>query len=211
MWNKFRWDMFITSFLPLWISIVITDGWSVYDVLSKKWNYDLSWEENLSSNIFSILLQSISVIVVIAVVSVSVLGINSFLKQKESSSNKPSGEITRAEKSGNISAEFLVAYILPLIAFDFTSLIGIVLFLIYFSVLAFLSIRNNYIYTNILLEFKEYKMYDCDITCNIMNLQQNYSNSLIISKVDLTQYVNKSIHYWDCENKVYIAMEQNDE
>lgn len=157
------------------------------------------------------MLQSISIIVVIAVVTISIRGINNFLKQKESLSNLPSGEITRAEKSGNISAEFLVAYILPLIAFDFTSLMGVVLFLIYFSVLAYLSIRNNYIYTNILLEFKKYKMYNCDITCNVMNSHQSYSNSLIISKVDLTQYVNKSINYWDFENKVYIAMEQNDE
>lgn len=211
MWNKFRWDMFITSFLPLWASIIITDIWSVIEILSNKWNYALSWLENLRSNIFLILLQSISVIIVLLAVSISIIGIKKFLKQKENSSNIPIGKITRAEKTGNMPVEFLVAYILPLIAFDFTSLMGVALFLIYFSLLAFLSIRNNYIYTNILLEFKKYKMYNCDIICNFMNLYHNYNNSLIISKVDLTQYINKEISYWDCENKVYIAMEKNDE
>ena len=211
MWNKFRWDMFITSFLPLWASIIITDIWSVIEILSNKWNYALSWVENLRSNIFLILLQSISVIIVILAVSISIIGIKKFLKQKENSSNTPIGKITRAEKTGNMPVEFLVAYILPLIAFDFSSLMGVALFLIYFSLLAFLSIRNNYIYTNILLEFKKYKMYNCDIMCNVMNLYHNYNNSLIISKVDLTQYINKEISYWDCENKVYIAMEKNDE
>ena len=107
--------------------------------------------------------------------------------------------------------EFLVAYVLPLIAFDFKSLVGIVLFLIYFSVLAFLSIRNNYIYINIYLEFKKYKMYNCDITRNVINKAKSYNNSLFISRVDLTQYVDKEISYWDCENKVYIVMEQKNE
>ena len=211
VWNKFKWDMFITSFLPLWVSIIVTDIWSAIEILLKNWDCDLNWLDNLRSNMFLILLQSISVIVVIIVVSVSICGINSFLKQREISSNLSKGIITRAKKSGNMPVEFLVAYVLPLIAFDFKSLVGIVLFLIYFSVLAFLSIRNNYIYINIYLEFKKYKMYNCDITRNVINKAKSYNNSLFISRVDLTQYVDKEISYWDCENKVYIVMEQKNE
>ena len=26
MWNKFKWDMFITSFLPLWFSIIVEEA-----------------------------------------------------------------------------------------------------------------------------------------------------------------------------------------
>ena len=54
-------------------------------------------------------------------------------------------------------------------------------------------------------------MYDCDIKYGVMNQEQVYNNSLIISKVDLTQYINKDIYYWDCQNNVYISMEKNDE
>ena len=25
MWKKFKWDMFVTSFIPLWLSIIVID------------------------------------------------------------------------------------------------------------------------------------------------------------------------------------------
>ena len=31
MWSKFKWDMFVTSFIPLWISIIIFDIWDIVD------------------------------------------------------------------------------------------------------------------------------------------------------------------------------------
>lgn len=42
-----------------------------------------------------------------------------------------------------LASEFLLAYILPMIAFDFGDMNELILFLIYFSVLVFLCIRNN--------------------------------------------------------------------
>lgn len=29
MWSKFKWDMFVTSFVPLWVSIIIFDVWDI--------------------------------------------------------------------------------------------------------------------------------------------------------------------------------------
>lgn len=31
MWLKFKWDMFVTSFIPLWISIIIFDLWDIVE------------------------------------------------------------------------------------------------------------------------------------------------------------------------------------
>ena len=31
MWLKFKWDMFVTSFIPLWLSIIIFDIWDLVD------------------------------------------------------------------------------------------------------------------------------------------------------------------------------------
>ena len=28
MWRKFKWDMFVTSFIPLWLSIIVIDAWN---------------------------------------------------------------------------------------------------------------------------------------------------------------------------------------
>lgn len=59
-----------------------------------------------------------------------------------------------ARRANKLSAEFLLAYILPMIAFDYSTCKGIVLFLIYFCVLSFLCVRNNNVYTNIFFELK---------------------------------------------------------
>ena len=93
-----------------------------------------------------------------------------------------------------------------MIAFDFSDLQGITLFVIYFAVLAFLCIRNNNIYTNILLEFKGYKMYICDIECDIMNRKHIYYDSLVISEDNLTLCEGNEISYWDFDNYIYIKI-----
>ena len=83
---------------------------------------------------------------------------NSFLKEKlTESKRRPKGIIEKATKANKLSSEFLLAYILPMIAFDFGNLKYLALFVIYFTVLAFLCIRNNNIYTNVLLEVKGYR------------------------------------------------------
>ena len=48
---------------------------------------------------------------------------------------------------------------------------------------------------------------DCDIECRVTNDTEIYADSLIISKYDLTQSINNSIKYWDCDNYIYIAVE----
>ena len=36
MWSKFKWDMFVTSFIPLWVSIIIFDVWDiVYNAITE--------------------------------------------------------------------------------------------------------------------------------------------------------------------------------
>lgn len=96
------------------------------------------------------------------------------------------------------------------LAFDFGEIKDIVLFVIYFSVLAYLCIRNNNIYTNILLEFKGYKMYNCDIECSVLEQKKIYHDSLIISEDDLTQMEENEIPYWDFDKYIYIAINEGE-
>lgn len=58
-------------------------------------------------------------------------------------------------------AEYLLSYILPLFAFDFTVWNGVVLFLIFFTILGFLCIKHNYFSVNIILEMAEFRFYNC--------------------------------------------------
>lgn len=161
--KKFKWDMFITSFMPLWISIMISNIWSLVDNGIKIWNY----KDNLICNICNIYkknLVSIFVVIIIFWIMISsICAVDSFLKDKSANQSAPKIKIKKAIRAKELSSEFLLAYILPMIAFDFTKLKSVVLFVIYFSTLAFLCIRNNNVYTNIWFEFKGYKMYLCDL------------------------------------------------
>ena len=197
MWAKFKWDMFVTSFIPLWISIIIFDIWDLVDYAITAYQKKGNPLEKLLSFACSNLIQIISIIVI---------------KDRENSQRNPIGTILKAKKANELSSEFLLAYILPLIAFDFSDLKSIALFLTYFVILAFLCIRNNNIYTNIMLEFKKYRIYSCDIQRLAPGNQTIiYYDSLMISKEDLTSLQNKKVKYWDCDNYIYIHIKENND
>lgn len=209
MWIKFKWDMFVTSFIPLWLSIIVIDAWNTVCYIIKEWDNQNRFVDNLLSIIRGNCIQLVSIVVIVVIVLISIIGINTFLNKKLIKDNKhlPHGRIEKATKANKLSSEFLLAYILPMIAFDFGNPQKIVLFIIYFSVLAYLCIRNNNIYTNILLEFKGYRIYTCDFTCRVMDKDHTYHDSIVISKTDLTQEEGNTIPYWDFENYIYIIAE----
>lgn len=205
MWLKFKWDMFVTSFIPLWLSILIFDIWDIITVAMDVWARDGKIVHNLTDCVINNKVQLLCIGIIVLMVSVSVHGINNFLKERECSNQNSPGTILKARKANKLSSEFLLAYILPLIAFDFSDPKSIFLFLIYFAILAFLCIRNNNIYTNIMLEFKHYRLYTCDIQCVLPgNKTGVYYDSLVISRDDLTSLEDNEIKFWDCDKYIYI-------
>lgn len=208
MWKKFRWDMFITSFLPLWVSIIIIDIWNIVKNSADSWRDELNIYRNVVLGLNSSLIEIVSIIVISIGIAISIHGINSFLRERNNSHNNPKARIIKATRANKLSAEFLLAYILPMIAFDFSNIQNLVLFLVYFSVLAFLCIRNNNIYTNIFLEFKGYKMYYCDISTTIVDVAHIYRECLVISKKNLCQEEENVITCWDFDNYIYIKIDE---
>ena len=59
------------------------------------------------------------------------------------------------------------------------------------------------------MEFKGYKIYNCDIECNVMNSTKVYEDSFIISQYDLTVNESNSVKYWDFENYIYITAKED--
>ena len=201
--------MFVTSFIPLWLSIAVVDLWDVVLTIVENCDGQGKFIDTLLVGLRECNIQLISIVIIVVLVLVSVRGINSFLKEKlTESEGRPKGIIEKATKAKKLSSEFLLAYILPMIAFDFGNLKYLVLFIIYYSVLAFLCIRNNNIYTNIFLEVKGYHIYVCDLTCKVMDTYHTYHDSIVISKTDLTQEEHNEISYWDFENYIYITTDK---
>lgn len=207
----FKWNMFFTSFLPLWASIIVSDIWTVISEGYKFAKGITTLPVTSNAIIHEVVkfakiipIQLISILILVLHIVASTHYITKEIKLRENSSNKDEGCILRAKRANKLTAEFLLAYILPMIAFDFGSLDSIVLFLIYFVVLSFLCVRNSNVYTNIFLEFKGYKMYECDIESGVMNKRYVYTDCIVISKKNLTQPLPRKIQYFDFENYIYI-------
>ncbi len=121
MWKKFKWDMFVTSFIPLWLSIIVIDVWTIVLFILANWNRKEKLSDNLMNVLYGNYIQLVSIAVISVLVLVSIIGINSFLEKKLIKDKKhlPKGKIEKATKANKLSSEFLLAYILPMIAFDF--------------------------------------------------------------------------------------------
>lgn len=137
-------SMFFLSFAPLWVSILFIDSKSIIEkqtgVMTEKY--------------------SILVILIISIISLVILMLSFNKKNADGSQEYTINDI---EEEKALSAEYLLSYILPLFAFDFTVWHQVVLFLVFFFVLAFLCIRHNYFSVNILLELLGYRFYRCTL------------------------------------------------
>lgn len=205
----FKWNMFFTSFLPLWVSIVVSDIWSMvikyFDYIDK--NKDIAFRTQISELFILCRIEIVTILVLIIYCFISIHNINRTIKKFEKENSISSiGKIVSAKRANKLSAEFLLAYILPMIAFDFSASKSIVLFLIYFSVLSMLCIWNNNVYTNILFEFKGYRMYECNIQCEVLAKKHLYEDILILSKSNLAMSLPREIKYFDFENYIYIEI-----
>lgn len=202
--KTFKWHLFFTSFIPLWISIIVIDIWNIVEWLIEKIDNEVSFFGNLLSLLCGNWLLLLTLLVLIVLLIISITSLNKFLKIKIKEKKKPSCKIIEAKHSTHLTADFILSYILPMVAFDFTECLSVVLFVIYFVVLAFICIRNNNVYVNFYFEARKYKMYICKLECIRANANVQYEECLVISRSDLDSEIGKEKNYWDFDNKIYI-------
>ncbi len=163
--------MFFMSYIPLWISILFID---IESILEKSGPFFTEYA-SIVSIIFAIL------------VSIIVITIQ-LRRQSAEGAIKHTIESVTEQKA--ISAEYLLSYILPLFAFDFTYWRDVVLFLLFFITLAFLLLRHNYLSVNIALEFCGYRFYQC----HFKSQDGIDTNRLILTKKQLNGLKNETIY-----------------
>ena len=109
----FSLSLYYTSFAPLWISILFIDIKGCIENSSNRWTEFIS----------------IGCILILSLIALIVLMIALCTNGKEGTT--PHKIISSTEEK-TITAEYLLSYILPLFAFDFTQWSQVVLFLIFF-------------------------------------------------------------------------------
>lgn len=177
----FSMSMFFLSFVPLWISVLFIEVMSLMSETESLWT---EWI-------------AIWVIVIVFICSMVVLVV--VLKNKNDDANQEY-TLLNAKEEKTISVEFLLSYILPLFAFDFTKWQSIVLFLIFFLTLGWLTIRHNHFTVNLVLEFLRYRVYECTIE----NADSRKIETRIISKNLLVAQVGNKVRLDSINNEFRI-------
>ena len=177
-------SLFITSFFPLWISIIFIDVKSII--------YN-------GSNLYT---EIISIIAIVIVNFFSIIALCNWIKREPITSEEM--KISYACENKTISSEYLLAYILPLFAFDFTQWDSVVLFLIFFITLGYICVKHNNFSVNILLEILKYNVYDCKIKTEENDLEIERK---IISKTNLSKYRGRIIRIENLNNEYSIVRE----
>lgn len=184
--NKFfKIAMFYTSFIPLWITIIFIDLLSLYRD-----------EANPYTEIIEIVLILLGLIfsTLIIIGTIIKVGCEHGVKYK----------IVNVQQEKGITSEFLLSYILPLFAFDFTQWDGAIMFLIYYGILMFLCVRNNNVYANLIFEFMNYKFYNCELQW-IAEPDVPTTQSMIISKNNLCANKSNTVDIICLDKPFYIT------
>lgn len=178
-------SLYFTSFLPLWVSVLFLDIKSCIEY------QDHLWTERIS----------ITVIVVLSLVSLIVI---MFYFKANSKNVSTEYVIKSVSEDKTITAEYLLSYILPLFAFDFTQWSQVVLFLNFFITLGFLCVRHNYFSVNLMLELINYKVY----SCKLENEDRVTIECKVISHRILNSFIGESIFVKSINNEMKLDIEQ---
>ncbi|MCD7883031.1 MAG: hypothetical protein LUI87_04895 [Lachnospiraceae bacterium] len=141
--NKlYKFSTLYLSYTPLWISILFVDSVSLFwDKTATPWT------------------ERISIVVIILAYIVSIPNLIASLRGLNKEGAEPSLTIKHCKEDKTVAMEYLLSFILPMFAFDFTLWTQVVLFLIYYLVLGILCLRHNLLVANIILEFSGYRFY----------------------------------------------------
>lgn len=212
---KLKVALFITSFFPLWVSIFFINLWSVIKFSLPKLKNRVSLKMITWNNFLELFCEkwleiSFSILILFLFIYSAII-LNNFIKRNSKSTNNSNGQIKKVTRAFNLSSDFLLAYILPMVAFNFSNLRDVILFVTLFLTLAFLCIRNENIYTNLFLEFLGYQMFYVDLKEDINDESSIVrENILFLSKEDLRLRINGEITYYQINNFIYINLDKGE-
>lgn len=135
--------MYYLAFTPLWILVVLTDFFSIMDNEA-----DLYTEKISIPFLFGAFLVALHIV------------------RKELTSEKVDNVqpmyLKNVKEEKFAVAEFMMSFVFPMFAFDFTKYQGVLLFSVFFLIFGWLCIKHNYLCVNVVLEIMKYKIYDCE-------------------------------------------------
>lgn len=181
----FSLSLYHTSFAPLWISIIFIDIKSCIESTSNRWTEYIS---------IGCILISCLIALIVLLGALCTGGKEGTIPQT----------LVYATEEKSITAEYLLSYILPLFAFDFTQWSQVVLFLIFYLTLGFLCVRHNYFSVNIILEIANFRFY----ICKVENEDRQVLEQRIISHRRLNGCIGETLYLKSINNEYKLDIQQ---
>lgn len=166
----FSMSLYYLSFTPLWLTVLFIDIKSIFEN-----------QKDIYTEIISV-----TFIILFGIICFFYLKSKLHISEKDTINEY---ELTEVDECKTITSEFLLSYILPLFAFDFTIWNAAVEFLAFFIVFGYLCIRHNVFSANIVIELLHYKMYKCIL----LSKDDKKISRTVISKNELKVCCGKTI------------------
>ena len=178
--------LLFSSFSPLWVAVLFIDIKSIVERRP------------------FVVTEYLSIVIIGLLFLISVKKLSSVINStKRNKREAQAFTLNAIKKQKSVTAEFVLSYIVPLIAFDFTQWDGVVLFGIFFLLLAFLCAKHSYFSVNVLLELFGYRFYSCElINSNGITIEKNIKNNH-----SLVEKKGEDIYLFDINNEYCLEAE----
>ena len=141
----FKYSAFFVSYTSLWISILYVDFMSLF--------------YHKTSNIWAEWI-GITLIVLVYIMSIVIM-VRTFKSLNKENSEK--FRITEVQEQRTAALEYVLTFVLPMFAFEFTEWESCILFVIYFLSLLILCSKHNLLFANMVFEVLNYRFYDVTV------------------------------------------------
>ena len=179
------------NFLPLWVVLIVRDAISIQkDTV------------NLGAEWCGIIGCLCGLVISLLVVW---LGLREVV-----ASHGESGELVSATEKKTLTADVLLSYVLPLLAFDFGRWIELLEFLVFFMLIVFLSMRHNVLGGNIFLELLGYRFYSCRIKIKRIDGSVKPEDYHLLARRSLAGEIGKAIYVVNLDTDLMIEKKGNE-
>lgn len=183
MITKFsKWILFISSYIPLYIIFIVSNGFDIYNVYEKiknLKNYNLCMlMDNVQVNAFLII--TFTGLIIISSILLKII----FWRSSFSSNFEKISEI---EINNNSINDYILVYILPFISVQSNDFKQLTIFLLVFITIGVISVKNDLVYINPVLYLFKYNIY-------IVKIKSNRSSSILITKYTVLELKENGIY-----------------
>lgn len=154
----FKAVMFLSSYSPLFAIFAVKAVSEKLSKLNAQGN-----TESILSILYPVDLYTVVILALVGVIAISLSGILWILyectnKKSESYNPKPA-TIKDYDRMNHLYAEYLIAYVIPFLAFDYSNVLNLVILCFLLAVVGFVYIRSDLLYLNFVLLALGYSLF----------------------------------------------------